>query len=100
MAFGISTIFRRGFTPGKTWASDSPGGKISTIMSQNSFIRGGQNMKEKTLADALISGVNECRRLTYDFVDCLSVEKLNQRLPRPGLNTIAKHVLEIAAVQT
>jgi len=39
------------------------------------------------------------RKLTLDFIRNTPLEKLNASLPRPGLNTIHKHLVEMAQVQ-
>lgn len=63
-------------------------------------------MKEKelkseleTLVETLIKGWKETRQLTLDWIDKLTLEQLNQELPRPGLNSFAKHIYEIGEVQ-
>jgi len=39
------------------------------------------------------------RQRTLDWIDGLSLEQLNQRLPRPGLNSFTKHIYEMGEVQ-
>lgn len=40
------------------------------------------------------------RKLTIDLLDSVTSEDLHRTFPRPGLNTIAKHIREMAAVQS
>ena len=47
----------------------------------------------------LLNGWQETRRLTLDWIDTLSLEQLNQELPRPGLNSFVKHIYEMGEVQ-
>lgn len=47
----------------------------------------------------LLEGWKATRQLTLDWIDALSLEQLNQELPRPGLNSFAKHIYEMGEVQ-
>jgi len=47
----------------------------------------------------LLNGWKETRQLTLGWIDTLSLEQLNQELPRPGLNSFAKHIYEMGEVQ-
>ena len=40
------------------------------------------------------------RKLTTDLLDSVTSEDLHCKFPRPGLDTIAKHIREMAAVQS
>jgi len=56
--------------------------------------------KEKgIILGTLLRGWKETRRLTLDWIDTLSLEQLNQELPRPGLNSYTKHIYEMGEVQ-
>jgi hypothetical protein len=57
-------------------------------------------MTGQTSVSTLTSAWEEAASLTRDFVAPLSVQILNIRLPRPGLNTIAKHIWEMCAVRS
>ncbi|GAI17795.1 unnamed protein product [marine sediment metagenome] len=56
-------------------------------------------MEHKNIIEILEFGWKETRQLTYDFIDLVSLEILNRRLDRPGLNTFAKQIYEMAMVQ-
>jgi len=57
-------------------------------------------LKEREpILEVLLKGWRETRQLTIDWIDSLSVEELNQVLPRPGLNSYAKHIYEMGEVQ-
>ena len=51
------------------------------------------------IVETLINAWKETRKLTYDFVNEVPMELLNKKLPRPGLDTFAKHIYEMALVQ-
>lgn len=53
----------------------------------------------KNVVNTLIKSWKETRQLTYDFINENTLEIMNKELPRPGLNTLAKHILEMALVQ-
>ncbi len=55
--------------------------------------------KEGKLSRALLDIWHETRALTYDLIKETPLEKLNEKVDRPGLNTIAKHIYELALVQ-
>ncbi|PIR06753.1 hypothetical protein COV54_02115 [Candidatus Jorgensenbacteria bacterium CG11_big_fil_rev_8_21_14_0_20_38_23] len=55
--------------------------------------------REKLVLEVLLKGWEGTRRLTLDWIDALSLEQLNQELPRPGLNSYAKHIYEMGEVQ-
>lgn len=56
--------------------------------------------KEKEpILEVLLKGWKETRQLTLDWIEALSVEQLNQELPRPGLNSYTKHIYEMGEVQ-
>ena len=56
-------------------------------------------MECREVVSTLIKAWKETRQLTYDFVNEMPLEILNKKLPRPGLNTLAKHILEMSLVQ-
>lgn len=63
-------------------------------------------MKEKeqkigleAVVGILQKGWRETRQLTLDWIDKLALDQLNQELPRPGLNSFAKHIYEMGEVQ-
>lgn len=47
----------------------------------------------------LLNAWKETRQLTLDWIDALSLERLNQKLPRSGLNSYTKHLYEMGEVQ-
>ncbi len=51
------------------------------------------------IVEMLITAWRESRQLTLDFLREVPLEALNHKLPRPGLDTLAKHLLEMALVQ-
>lgn len=51
------------------------------------------------VVEVLAFGWRETRQLTMDFLECVTIEQLNERLNRPGLNSFAKQVWEMAMVQ-
>jgi uncharacterized damage-inducible protein DinB len=53
----------------------------------------------QTIVEVLASGWRETRRLTIDFLDCVTVEQLNTKLDRPGLDTFAKQIWEMTMVE-
>lgn len=53
----------------------------------------------KQFINLLIDNWKYTRVLTFDWIDSLSVDFLNKKLPRPGLNTFAKQICEIADVE-
>jgi len=56
--------------------------------------------KEKgMMLEILLKEWRETRQLTLDWIDTLTLEQLNQELPRPGLNSFAKHIYEMGEVQ-
>jgi len=56
-------------------------------------------MRYEEVVNTLVKVWKETRQLTYDFVNEMPLEILNKGLPRPGLNTLAKHILEMSLVQ-
>lgn len=52
-----------------------------------------------TIVEVLASGWRETRQLTIDFLDCVTIEQLNAKLDRPGLNSFAKQIWEMAMVE-
>jgi uncharacterized damage-inducible protein DinB len=62
-----------------------------------------QNTQDKIgvnkTANYLLVEWGATRKLTLDFITSVSLKKLNTPLPRPGLNTIYKHLVEMAQVQ-
>lgn len=54
---------------------------------------------KKTIA-LLLENWRETRALTFDLINSVSTSLLNKKLPRPGLNTFAKQILELADVET
>lgn len=57
------------------------------------------NKETKLNISILLEGWKTTRQLTLDWIDVLSLEQLNQELPRPGLNSFAKHIYEMGEVQ-
>lgn len=55
--------------------------------------------EKEPIVEALLKGWKETRQLTLDWIEALSVEQLNQELPRPGLNSYTKHIYEMGEVQ-
>lgn len=55
--------------------------------------------ERKSTVKILLKGWKETRHLTLDWIEALSVEQLNQELPRPGLNSYTKHIYEMGEVQ-
>lgn len=53
----------------------------------------------KDIAKALISGWRETRLLTIDWINLHSIKMLRQKLPRVGLDTFVKHLIEMSEVQ-
>lgn len=51
------------------------------------------------IIEVLDFGWRETRQLTLDFLEAVTVEQLNQKLSRPGLNTFAKQIWEMAMVE-
>jgi uncharacterized damage-inducible protein DinB len=54
---------------------------------------------EPTLLENAIEAWMRHHRMTYSFLDQLSEEQLYAKLPRPGLDSFAKHYEEMADVQ-
>jgi uncharacterized damage-inducible protein DinB len=54
---------------------------------------------EEGVIETLLNEWAEVRQLTLDWLDILSLEQLNQELPRPGLNSFAKHIYEMGEIQ-
>jgi len=55
--------------------------------------------EREPMLEVLLKGWRETRQLTLDWIEALSVEQLNQELPRPGLNSYTKHIYEMGEVQ-
>ncbi|MGE4555047.1 MAG: DinB family protein [Candidatus Paceibacterota bacterium] len=55
--------------------------------------------EKRVIFETLLEGWKETRQLTLDWIDTLSLEQLNQVLPRPGLNSFVKHIYEMGEVQ-
>jgi len=55
--------------------------------------------EKKVILKTLLKGWKETRQLTLDWIGALSLEQLNQELPRPGLNSYTKHIYEMGEVQ-
>jgi len=53
----------------------------------------------REFAEALLYAWQETRKLTYDFVNEIPYDILIKKLPRPGLDTFAKHIREMVLVQ-
>lgn len=56
-------------------------------------------MKKMKMSETLESAWEETQQLTEDFVKALSVPAATKKLNRPGLDTFAKHVLEMSEVR-
>jgi uncharacterized damage-inducible protein DinB len=55
--------------------------------------------EKKVILETLLRGWKQTRQLTLDWIDALTLEQLNQELPRPGLNSFTKHIYEMGEVQ-
>jgi len=55
--------------------------------------------ERKPILEVFLKGWRETRQLTLDWIEALPVEQLNQKLPRPGLNSYTKHIYEMGEVQ-
>jgi len=55
--------------------------------------------EKREVVETLLNGWRETRQLTLDWIGALSLEQLNQELPRPGLNSFTKHIYEMGEVQ-
>lgn len=53
----------------------------------------------KNIVKTLISGWGETRLLTIDWIEFQSINTLQLKLPRKGLDTFAKHLIEMSEVQ-
>ncbi|MDD5638712.1 MAG: DinB family protein [Candidatus Pacebacteria bacterium] len=51
------------------------------------------------ILETLLKGWQETRQLTLDWINTLSLEQLNQELPRSGLNSYTKHIYEMGEIQ-
>ena len=58
-----------------------------------------KNNSKINVVKTLISGWRETRSLTIDWINFYSIKKLQQKLPRVGLNTFVKHLIEMLEVQ-
>ena len=56
-------------------------------------------MNDKVFLNNALAAWKRHHQMTYSLLDQLSVEQLYIELPRPGLNTFAKHFEEMAEVQ-
>ncbi len=56
-------------------------------------------MENTKTVEILIKVWRETRGLIYDFIHDVPLDKLNKKLPRPGLDNFAKHLYEMALVQ-
>lgn len=54
---------------------------------------------EENIVKTLKESWQETRKLTHDFIEQVPLGKFNKELPRPGLNTLAKHIYELTLVQ-
>jgi len=54
---------------------------------------------EKKLVSSLLDAWYETRLLTYDLINKTPLEKLNEKIERPGLDTLAKQIYELSLVQ-
>lgn len=54
---------------------------------------------EEEFLASLIKSWNETRALTHDLINEGPVDKFNEKISRPGLDTIAKQILELSSVQ-
>ncbi len=55
--------------------------------------------KDKDVAKTLIFGWREARQLTIEWIKFQSLKVLRQKLPRVGLDTYVKHLIEMSEVQ-
>lgn len=55
--------------------------------------------KDTDIVKTLILGWKETRLLTIEWINFQSIKTLRQKLPRVGLNTYAKHLMEMSEVQ-
>jgi len=53
----------------------------------------------KQVINTLLRNWKETRQLTLDWIKKLTLAQLNQKLPRPGLNSFAKHIYEMGEIQ-
>ena len=59
-----------------------------------------RDVDNKEVVKTLLDVWKETRSLTYDLIkDTLTDAKLNEKVDRPGLNTLAKQIYELALVQ-
>ncbi len=58
-----------------------------------------KNNSKRDIAKTLILGWRETRLLTIDWIKFHSIKTLQQKLPRVGLDTFAKHLIEMSEVQ-
>lgn len=58
-----------------------------------------KNKLEMDIVKTLMLGWKETRSLTVDWVNFHSINTLRHKLPRPGLDTFTKHLIEMSAVQ-
>lgn len=54
---------------------------------------------KKDIVKTLIFGWRETRLLTIDWINFHSIKTLRQKLPRVGLDTYVKHLIEMSEVQ-
>lgn len=55
--------------------------------------------KDTNIVKTLILGWKETRLLTIEWINFQSIKTLRQKLPRVGLDTYAKHLMEMSEVQ-
>lgn len=55
--------------------------------------------KDTDIVKTLILGWKETRSLTIEWINFQSIKTLRQKLPRVGLDTYAKHLMEMSEVQ-
>ena len=56
-------------------------------------------MNSRGCLEESLEGFREARRLTYDFLEILTGDKLVAALPRPDLDTYGKHIQEMGDTQ-
>lgn len=58
-----------------------------------------KNNSKKNIVKTLLLGWRETRLLTIDWINFHSIKTLRKKLPRVGLDTFVKHLIEMSEVQ-